>query len=55
MTNKLQVANVPEEKTQAANVDQAALLRDVVAQIRQHSIEQSKEYLDVTTVPHGGE
>ena len=55
MTNKLQVASVPEQKTQAASIDQAALLRDVVAQIRQHSGEQSKEYLDETTVPHGGE
>ena len=55
MTDKLQVASVPQETAAASNVDQIALLKDMVAQIRRDCVENSEEYLDETTVPHGDE
>ncbi len=55
MTDKTQVADVTETKNAATSIDQAALLKDVIAQVRDDSVEASKEYLDETKVPHGGE
>jgi hypothetical protein len=55
MTDKLQVADVPEEKAAATSITPSVLLKRVIAQIRRDSVEGSKEYLDETTVPHGGE
>ncbi len=53
MTDKVQIVSIPEEKTTAS--DQAALLKDVIVQIRNDSVKASREYLEETTVPHGGE
>ena len=55
MSDELQVVNTPEQKTAATPIDQAALLKDLVARIRHDSVQESDEYLNETTVPHGGE
>jgi hypothetical protein len=55
MTDKLQVASVPEEKAATVPIDPSVLLKHIVAQVRRDSVEKSENYLDETTVPHGGE
>ena len=55
MTEKLQVVREPVERVEATRIAETALLREVVAQVRRDSAENSKTYLDETTVPHGGE
>ena len=55
MTEKLQVVRDPVERVEATNSAATALLLEVVAQVRRDSAEDSKAYLDETTVPHGGE
>ena len=39
----------------ATKTVETALLKEIVDQIRRDRVEDSKEYLDETTVPHGGE
>ena len=55
MTEKLQVVRDPVERVEATRAAETALLKEVVAQVRRDSAEDSKNYLDETTVPHGGE
>jgi hypothetical protein len=55
MTEKLPVVRDPVECAEATRAAETALLRELVAQIRRDSAEDSKTYLDETTVPHGGE
>jgi len=54
MSEKLQVTNVSTEKS-ASTRDPSALLQDVVARIRCDCAENSRQYVDETKVPHGGE
>jgi hypothetical protein len=39
----------------ASSPAQTPSFSDVVARIRQDSVEESQQYLDETNVPHGGE
>lgn len=55
MTDKLQVATELKNHNVAAPVDQAELLKNIAARVSRDSVERSDEYLDETTVPHGGE
>ncbi|MFO7901774.1 MAG: hypothetical protein ACQESR_31455 [Planctomycetota bacterium] len=61
MTEKSQRTGVSQARTarepraEAIPADQATRLRDVVAQVRRDSREQTEQYLDETTAPHGGE
>ena len=55
MTEKLQVSRDPVERIEATSTAETALLKEMVAQVRRDSAEDSKAYLDETTVPHGGE
>ena len=52
MTTKLNMAVVSEETARSEETQQVT---DVLARICSDSKQNSKEYLDETTVPHGGE
>jgi hypothetical protein len=51
-TDSLRISTVAEETTKQAP---AHPLDEVVQQVRRDAVTSSKEYLDETTVPHGGE
>ena len=61
MTDKSQVVGECKEqtsqepRTESLPADQETRLRTVIAQVRRDSREQSEQYLDETTAPHGGE
>ena len=55
MTDKLQVTTEPQDHQVATPLDRAELLKSIVDQVRDNSVQGSDEYLDETTVPHGGE
>ncbi len=55
MTEKLHFVCDPAECIEATGTAGVALLKELVAQIRQDSVQDSQDYLDETTVPHGGE
>lgn len=50
-----QARTVEEPRAEAMPADQATRLRTVIAQVRRDSREQTEQYLDETTAPHGGE
>ena len=54
MAIKLDMTNLSEGNAQTTP-DQPKTVKDLVDQVRRDSVKNSKEYLDETTVPHGGE
>jgi hypothetical protein len=50
-TNPLDISTVDETARQTP----AHALHEVAQQVRRDAVTNSKEYLDETTVPHGGE
>ncbi len=55
MSEKRVQTGLLDEQVAATKTVETVLLKEIVDQIRRDSVEDSKAYLDETTVPHGGE
>jgi hypothetical protein len=55
MTEKLHVVCDPAASSESIKATEAALLKELLAQIRSDSTRESDDYLGETNVPHGGE